>query len=109
MFSYGRGRNPTRDVLDRNLAALDNGKYGLTFSSGSAATSTVIHLLKSGDHIISCSETYGGTRTMFNHFIEMQNIEITYVDGTDTNLVGEAIRKNTKVSIKSILDFRAPR
>ena len=59
-FEYSRSGNPTRNVTESCLAALDNGKHGLIFSSGLAAGTTVVHLLKSGDHIIAHHDVYGG-------------------------------------------------
>lgn len=79
------------------MAALDNGKYGLVFPSGFGATTAVLHLLKTGDHILSNSESYEGTRTLLRHFVKTLGIEIDYVDMSDGNLIKEAIKSNTRV------------
>ncbi|XP_055298496.1 cystathionine gamma-lyase-like [Sitodiplosis mosellana] len=96
-YCYGRDGNPTRDALARCLAALDNGKYGLIFPSGCATTTAVIHLLQTGDHILSCSETYGGTRTIFLTQAKMQGIEVDFVDSTNVELFASAIKPNTRL------------
>ena len=59
-YEYGRSGNPTRDCLEKCLAALDGGEYALTFASGLAATMTITHLLKAGDHIVAMDDMYGG-------------------------------------------------
>lgn len=94
---YSRAGNPTRDALERCLASLDNGKHGLVFPSGCGAMSAVLHLLKSGEHMLCSQETYGGTRTLFNHFAKSSGIEIDYIDSTDINLIKTAIKPNTRV------------
>ena len=96
-YCYSRAGNPTRDVLETCLASLDNGKHSLVFPSGCGATTAVLHLLKTGDHIISGCETFGGTRTIFTHYTESLGIEIDFVDSTDANLVKLAIKSNTRV------------
>lgn len=64
-FEYGRSGNPTRNVLEECLAALDGGKHGFAFSSGLGATTTLLGLLKAGDHILSGDDVYGGTNRLF--------------------------------------------
>src|SRR5512146_915884 len=60
-FEYSRTGNPTRQALEELIASLENGKYGLAFGSGMAATTAVFSLLKSGDHVVACNDIYGGT------------------------------------------------
>ena len=64
-YEYGRSGNPSRDCLEKCLAALDGAEYALAFSSGLAATSTITHLLKSGDHVVCMDDLYGGTNRYF--------------------------------------------
>ncbi|HRB40969.1 MAG TPA: PLP-dependent transferase, partial [Bacteroidia bacterium] len=64
-YAYARGKNPTRSQLEKNIAALENAKYGLCFSSGMGATDAVMKLLKPGDEVISGDDLYGGTYRMF--------------------------------------------
>lgn len=109
-YCYGRDGNPTRDALERCIAALDNGKHGLIFPSGCATTSAVLHLLETGDHIVSCTESYGGTRTLFLNEAKAKGIEVDFVDSTELKLVEKAIKSNTKVKffiffLKNFLNF----
>src|SRR2546427_12819196 len=64
-FDYSRTVHPTRLALERNLTALERGKFGLCFASGMAATSTVMHALSAGDHVVSCNDLYGGSYRVF--------------------------------------------
>lgn len=96
-FSYSRTENPTRKVLEENIAALENAKYGLCFSSGLAATNTVLNLLKAGDHIIAPDDLYGGTYRILTMVYEKYGIDFNFVDETDPDNVERAIRKNTKL------------
>lgn len=63
-FEYSRSGNPTRNVLEKCLASLDNGRYGLTFSSGLGATTAVLTMLSNGDHIVIGDDIYGGTNRL---------------------------------------------
>jgi len=96
-YEYGRSGNPTRDVLEKCLASLDNAKYGITFSSGLAATSTITQLLNAGDHIVSMDDLYGGTNRYFRHVASRFNIQTSFVDATDPKKVEEAMKPNTKM------------
>ena len=96
-FEYSRTGNPTRTVLESVLAALENGKYGLCFSSGSGATTTLLSMLKAGDEIVACDDLYGGTIRLFNRVFSNFNIKTNYVDGRDFKNFETAITKNTKL------------
>jgi cystathionine beta-lyase/cystathionine gamma-synthase len=61
-FEYSRTGNPTRGAFERQIAAVENGRFGLAFASGMAATSAVIHLIKTGDHVVCIDDVYGGTQ-----------------------------------------------
>ena len=74
-YEYSRTGNPTRAVLETALAALENGKYGLCFASGLAATTTVLCLLKAGDEIVASDDLYGGTIRLFNRVFSNFNIK----------------------------------
>lgn len=84
-------------MLERCLAALDNGEHALVYPSGSAAIYAVLHLLKPGDHFISCLEQYGGTRMLFEDYAEAQAMTVDFVDTTEIQNVEAAIKSNTKV------------
>lgn len=114
-FEYGRSGNPTRDVLERCLASLDNGRFGLTFASGLGATTTVITMLKSGDHIVAGDDLYGGTNRLLRNVALKMGIEIDFVDLTDLPAVEKAIKPNTKLfwmetptnPLLKVIDIRA--
>lgn len=97
LYEYGRSGNPTRNVLETCLAALDNGKYGLTFSSGLGATTIIAQLLSAGDHLISCDDVYGGTNRLFSRVTSRQGITVDFVDATNLDNVKKAIKPNTRV------------
>ncbi|KAG6797436.1 cystathionine gamma-lyase 2 isoform X1 [Apis mellifera caucasica] len=94
-FIYGRSGNPTRNVLQTCLAALEDGKYGFVFSSGLGATTVLISLLNAGDHIISGDDIYGGTNRFFKNCLK--NISVTFVDMIDINNIITNIQPNTKM------------
>jgi cystathionine beta-lyase/cystathionine gamma-synthase len=87
-------------VLEQTVAVLENGKYGLAFSSGLGALTTLCHLLKTGDHILSVTDVYGGTYRYFNKVISPSfGIQIDQVDMTNLDKLNSAITENTKVKI----------
>ncbi len=91
-YEYSRTGNPTRAALETCLAALEGATYGACFSSGSAATATLLHSLKPGDHVISSDDVYGGTYRQFNTVFAPMGIEFTFVDMTDVDTVAAAVR-----------------
>ncbi|KAK0167089.1 hypothetical protein PV327_004532 [Microctonus hyperodae] len=96
-YEYGRSGNPTRNVLETCLASIENGKHGLTFSSGLGAITVVSSLLQSGDHIVCVDDVYGGTNRYFRVCLVKNNIETSFVDGTNFKLFLDAIKDNTKM------------
>ncbi|XP_066299514.1 cystathionine gamma-lyase-like [Branchiostoma lanceolatum] len=96
-FEYSRAGNPTRNCLEECFAALENGKHGLTFSSGLAATDTITKLLQAGDHIVSMDDVYGGTNRYFRRVASRNGIETSFVDCTDAANVAAALKPNTKM------------
>ncbi|XP_043286466.1 cystathionine gamma-lyase [Venturia canescens] len=96
-FEYGRSGNPTRNVLEECLAALENGKHGLVFSSGLGVTTALTSLLSSGDHIICGDDVYGGTNRYFRQCASRFGIETSFIDGTDPQNIINALQKNTKM------------
>lgn len=96
-FEYSRSGNPTRNVLEKCIASLDNAKYGLTFSSGLGATTTVLTMLTHGDHIIVGDDVYGGTGRLIRQVAARMGIEFTFVDPTDLDSLRSAIKSNTKL------------
>lgn len=103
-FDYTRGGNPTRDALEMCVASLENAKQAWAFSSGMSASSTILHLLSAGDHIISIDDVYGGTGRLFRKVaVPRYNMEVDFIDMDDPENIRAAVKENTKVSpIKSM-------
>lgn len=91
--------------MQQCLASLDNAKHGLVYPSGCAAVTALLHVLKSGDHIVSSVAQYGGTRLLFLDYTKIQGIEIDFVDSTDLKQVEQAIKPNTKVTLHTSAKF----
>lgn len=96
-FEYSRGTNPTRKALEDCMAALENGKFGLAFSSGMAATDCVLRLLKPGDEVVTGDDLYGGSYRIFTKVYEPMGIKFTFVDTSDVEAVRGAITDKTKL------------
>jgi len=96
-YEYSRTANPTRLALEKCLASLEEARFGLAFSSGMAAISVVLNLLKAGDHVISCDDLYGGTYRIFEKVYKDYGLEFSYVDLTFPENLSRALRKNTKM------------
>lgn len=79
-YDYSRSGNPTRNALEINIAALENAQHALTFSSGLAATSTITHLLRAGDHVVCMDDVYGGTRRQFTRITARHGLTFSYCD-----------------------------
>jgi cystathionine gamma-lyase len=96
-YEYSRVGNPTRSALDTCLASLEEGKYGLSFSSGLAAEHAILSLLRPGDHVIAPEDMYGGTYRLIKEILEPFNIKFTFTDFTDLNLLQQAFLPSTKL------------
>lgn len=96
-YEYARTQNPTRSALEACLASLENGKYGLAFASGLAATNTVMNLVSKGDHVVVGDDVYGGTFRIFDKVYTRYGVEFTYIDGRDPANFEKAIRPNTRL------------
>ena len=96
-FDYSRTVNPTRSALEKQLAALEDAAYCSAFASGMAATSAVLNLLSSGDHVVVGDDMYGGTYRLFAKVLSRYGIAFSYVDMTDLAAVCAAIRPETKL------------
>ncbi len=98
-YEYARTGNPTRDALEKRLAALEDAQYAVAFASGLAAeTSLILALVKAGEHIVAFDDLYGGTRRLFAQIFEPQyNIQTTYVDARQPEAVAAAIQPNTRL------------
>jgi cystathionine gamma-lyase len=98
-FDYARCGHPTRDAFEKQMAAVEHGKYGMAFSSGCATTTAIVQsVLSAGDHAICCDDVYGGTQRYMRQISQLRNgIEFTFVDMTDAENVSKAIKPNTKL------------
>ena len=96
-FDYTRSSNPTRQIMEEHLAAIDNGKYGIAFASGMAAVDGCLKLLKSGDHVVCSDDVYGGVSRYFNQVLVNYNLHFSYVDSSDPINVENAIQPTTKM------------
>jgi len=92
-YEYSRSGNPTRDAFEKCVASLENGKYGLAFSSGLGATTAITNLLKSGDHIICGNDVYGGTGRYFRKVATKMGIEVDFIDFNDFELFEKTLKK----------------
>lgn len=114
-YEYARTQNPTRNALQNNLAALENGKFGLCFSSGMGATDAIIKLLSPGDEVISTNDLYGGTYRIFTKVFEKYGIKFHFVPMNDVNGIEKLINAKTKLiwvetptnPMMNIIDIRA--
>lgn len=96
-FEYSRTHNPTRSALERSFASLENGKFGLAFGSGLAATDAVLKLLKPGDEVISTNDLYGGTYRLFTKIFEKYGIKFHFIGLDNVNSISGYINENTRL------------
>jgi len=96
-YAYARGKNPTRAALEKNIAALEDGKYALCFSSGMGSMDAVIKLLRPGDEVITGDDLYGGSYRMFTKIFEPMGIKFHFINMTDASNIGRYVNKNTKL------------
>lgn len=96
-FEYARTRNPTRDALEANLASLENGRYGLCFASGCAATDAILHTLAPGDEVVSVDDVYGGTFRLFTQVYARHGVKFRFVPAGNASALVEAIGPDTKL------------
>lgn len=96
-WEYSRTHNPTRRAYENCVANLESGKYGFAFASGCAATTTILHLLKAGDHIVAMDDMYGGTFRLFDKVLKHDGMEFSFVDLTKVENFEKALKPNTKM------------
>lgn len=114
-FEYARTQNPTRSALEKNIAALENAKFGFAFASGMSAIDATLKLVKAGDHVILGDNTYGGTYRLFSRVLSEYGIEFDLVDTSDVTNLEPAFKPNTKMvfvetptnPVMSVTDLRA--
>ncbi|HUH18365.1 cystathionine gamma-synthase [Albibacterium sp.] len=96
-YEYSRGTNPTRTALEDCIAALENGKFGLAFSSGMAATETALKLLKPGDEVITGNDLYGGSYRIFTKLFEPYGIKFHFIDFSNPETIREYLNEKTRM------------
>jgi len=96
-YEYARTSNPTREALERNVAALEGARHGFAFSSGLAALDATIKLLSAGDHVVSGENVYGGSHRQMTHIWARLGLTFTFVDGGDSAAVAAAVTPKTKM------------
>jgi len=95
-YEYARGKNPTREALERNVAALEGATHGFAFGSGMGCLTSIMMLFKSGDHIIVGENVYGGTYRLFDKLLRQFGLIFSYVDTTDPQRIADAVTPNTR-------------
>lgn len=114
-YAYARGTNPTRNSLQKSIAALENGKHCICFSSGMGATDAVIKLLNPGDEVITCADLYGGTYRMFRRVFEKYGIKFHFLDLTHPDSITPYLNNKTRLiwletptnPLMNIIDIKA--
>ncbi len=96
-YAYARGKNPTRNALEKSIAALEDAKFGLCFSSGMGAMDAVIKMLRPGDEVITGNDLYGGSYRMFSKVFANYNIKFHYIDLNNAENIKQYINANTKM------------
>ncbi|MDQ2890599.1 MAG: aminotransferase class I/II-fold pyridoxal phosphate-dependent enzyme [Gemmatimonadota bacterium] len=98
-YEYARGRNPTREALERNVAALEQARYGFAFSSGMGCLDSIMKLFRTGDHFVVGENVYGGTYRLFDKILRNFGMTFTYVDTRDPQLIDDACTDATRAVI----------
>jgi cystathionine beta-lyase/cystathionine gamma-synthase len=96
-YDYSRTDNPTRTALQEALASIESAQYGLAFSSGMGATTTILLLLKQGDHVISSRDVYGGTYRIFRRVFENFGLRFSFVETSDVRQIERAVTRRTRL------------
>jgi cystathionine gamma-lyase len=96
-YEYSRTKNPTRTALENNMAALENGKHGLCFGSGLAATDAIMKLLKPGDEVIAANDLYGGSYRIFTKIFAVFGIKFHFIGMEDVSVIEKYINSNTRL------------
>lgn len=96
-YEYGRTHNPTREAMEKNIAALEKGKYGIAYSSGLASVQALMGLLKQGDHVVISNNVYGGTYRQLELNMTNYGLSFSWVDTSDLKNIENTIRENTKM------------
>ncbi len=96
-WEYSRTHNPTRKAFENCIASLEEGRFGFAFASGCAATTTILHLLKQGDHVVANDDMYGGSFRLFDKVLKNNGLEFSYVNLTEAENFQKVLKPNTKL------------
>jgi cystathionine beta-lyase/cystathionine gamma-synthase len=96
-YEYARGKNPTREALERNVAALEGGRHGFAFGSGMGCLDSIMKLCRAGDHIVCGENVYGGTFRLFDKLLQHLGLSFTYVDTRDPQRIADAMTPATRM------------
>ena len=96
-YEYARGKNPTREALERNVASLEGGRHGFAFSSGMGCVDSIMKLFRAGDHIVVAENVYGGVFRLFDKILQHYGLQFTYVDTRDPQRIADAMKPNTRL------------
>ncbi|HEX5438633.1 MAG TPA: PLP-dependent aspartate aminotransferase family protein [Gemmatimonadaceae bacterium] len=95
-YEYARGRNPTREALERNVAALEGAEYGFAFASGTACVDSLMKLFVAGDHVVCGENVYGGTFRLFDRLLQQRGLSFSYVDTREAQQIADACTPRTR-------------
>jgi cystathionine gamma-lyase len=95
-YEYARGKNPTREAFERNIASLEGVRHGFAFASGMGCLDSLMKLFRAGDHLVCAENVYGGTFRLFDRLLQNFGLEFSYVDTRDAQRVADAMRPNTR-------------
>jgi cystathionine beta-lyase/cystathionine gamma-synthase len=98
-YEYARGKNPTREALERNVAALEGGRHGFAFASGMACLDSIMKLFRAGDHILCGESAYGGTFRLFDKILRHYGLTFTFLDTRDPQHVADACTAATRAVV----------
>ncbi|MEP7347793.1 MAG: PLP-dependent transferase, partial [Gemmatimonadaceae bacterium] len=98
-YEYARGKNPTREALERNVASLEGGTHGFAFGSGMGCLDSIMKLFKAGDEIICAENMYGGTPRLFDRILVNFGLTFSYVDTRDPQQIADALTPRTRAII----------
>ncbi len=98
-YEYARGKNPTREALERNVAALEGGRHGFAFASGMACLDSIMKLFRAGDHILCGESAYGGTFRLFDRILKNYGLTFTFLDTRDAQRVASACTPQTRAIV----------
>jgi cystathionine gamma-lyase len=96
-YEYARGKNPTREALERNVAALEGGRHGFAFSSGMGCVDSIMKLFRSGDHIVCGENLYGGVFRLFDKLLQNYGLTFSWVDARDPQRIADAMTPQTRL------------